>query len=287
MWRSVLAPSAQYSPVAADLAPETAPSDVRLPQAAPPTISQRTIPVSEFRDCAHPRRHPRVTGTAMFVQTYLEPRCFSLPLPNLGRVAALQALLDAQPDGVAQIQIDFLRGRRDAIWLDPRLPAQEVPAGTRSAHLTVHVPPYSIATLRGATLRWASRGDASPIVPPRTCAASRVAWSEQNPLEYTVDATIRGRCTVVFRQSFAPIWRLLRVHGNASVLEHLQVDGFANGWIVSGSGPVTFRILNLALVAYAGGMVLTVACVLLALGFAVRSAVARTSPRASRIQSPA
>lgn len=106
-------------------------------------------------------------------------------------------------------------------------------------------------------------------------------------MEYTVDATIQGRCTVVFRQSFAPIWRLLPVRGKASVLGHVQIDGFANGWVVSGSGPVTFRILNLALVAYAGGMVLTVACVLLALGFAVRSAFARTSPRASRVQSPA
>ena len=288
MWRTVLTPpSAAYTPMAADLTPDTTMGDARLPPAPPPVLSQRTIPVSQFRDCAHPRRRTRTSGASLFVQTYLEPRCFSLPLPSLAHVAALQAVLDAEPQGVAQIQLDFLRGRRDAIWVDPQLPAQEVPVGTRSAHLTVHVPPYGITTLRGATLRWASPSAVAPLKPPKTCSASRVSWSEQNPLAYTVDATISGRCTVVFRQSFAPIWQLQRVRGTATVLGHLQIDGFANGWVVSGSGPVTFRIVNLALVAYAGGMVLTIACVLLALGLAVRSALARTSPRTSRVQSPA
>ncbi len=288
MWRSVLArPSTAYTPVVADLAPGTTFGGARLPRASPPAISQRAIAVSEFHDCAHPQRRTTASGTSLFVQTHLEPRCFALPLPNLGRFAALQAVLDAQPQFVAQIQLDFQRGRRDAIWVDPQLPAQEVPLGARSAHLTVHVPPYGIVTLRGATVRWASERDAAPVLPPRTCDASNVAWSEQNPLLYTVDATIRGRCTVVFRQSFAPIWRLVPVRGTAAILGHVQIDGFANGWVVSGSGPVTFRILNLAFVAYAGGMVLTVVCVLLALGLAVRSALARTSPRASRVQSPA
>ncbi|MGB8521128.1 MAG: hypothetical protein WCD38_13295 [Candidatus Tumulicola sp.] len=287
MWRAVLEPSAAYTPVAADLAPGTSFGDVRLPQAPAPVISQRTVPVSEFRDCAHQRRHPQITGASLFVQTYLQPRCFSLPLPKLARVAALQAVLDAQPLGAAQIQLDFLRGRHGAIWVDPQLPAQEVPVGVRSAHLTVHVPPYAMATLRGATLRWAAPNAAPPILPPRTCSASRVTWSEQNPLAYTVEATLSGRCTVVFRQSFAPIWRLQRVRGTAAILGHVQIDGFANGWIVNGSGPVTFRIVNLTLIAYAGGMVLTIACLLLALGLAVRSALARTSLRAGRVQSPA
>jgi len=91
----------------------------------------------------------------------------------------------------------------------------------------------------------------------------------------------------VFRQSFAPIWALFASGGSAKVLGHLQVDGFANGWIVDASGPVTFRIVNRALFAYAGGMVLTIACLLLALGLAIRSQLRRAARRAGRVPSPA
>jgi hypothetical protein len=71
------------------------------------------------------------------------------------------------------------------------------------------------------------------------------------------------------------------------VLGHVQIDGFANGWIVTGSGPVSFQIVDLALYAYAAGMVLTVAGVLLAIVLAVRSALLRPSQRTSHVQSPA
>ena len=106
-------------------------------------------------------------------------------------------------------------------------------------------------------------------------------------MAYSLKANLRGRCTVVFRQSFAPIWTLLRAGGSANILGHLQVDGFANGWIVDGSGPVTFYIVNLALFAYAGGMLLTVASIALALGLAVRSGLSRSTRRASQAQSAA
>jgi hypothetical protein len=286
MWRAVLSHSGErYTPTAADVTLLTGLSDALRPL-PPPSLMQRDIPASTFRGCARSSARPRVAAETLRVQTSLEPRCFLVPLPRLNGVAALQAMLDADPQGVAQIQLAFVRRHHDTLWIDPSLPAQEIPPNVRAARLTVRVPPYSIATLRGVKLRWANSRFAG-AAPPQTCSAARVAWSERNPLQYTVDATLHGVCTVVFRQSFAPIWRLVRTSGTPDVLGHLQVDGFANGWVVRGSGKATFQIVNLALFAYAGGMILTIASVLLALVLAVRSAMARSSQRTTHVRSPA
>lgn len=288
MWRAVLAPKSdvRYTPATADIAPDARFASAPLPTLAAPPVLQRVVPLAAFRPCDRPRKHAPPVA-ALRVQTKLEPRCFVIPLPSLAHVAAFQALLDAQPDGIAQVQLAFARRGGDIVWVDPSLPAQEVPPGTVAAHLTVRVPPYSIATLRRAIVRWVPRVPMSPQKLPQTCAASNVAWSEQNPLAYTVEGTVRGRCTVVFRQSFAPIWRMWPARGSARAIAHLQIDGFANGWMVDGSGPVTFRIVNLALYAYAAGMFCTLACVLLAAALSVRSALMRPSLHATQLRSPA
>ena len=286
MWDEVLAQGEhRYTPTAADVTAATTFGGEPLMPAPQTNVMQRSISISAFRDCARPHSGG-VGGGGLAVQTKLEPRCFVLPLPNLRRVTALQAVLNVWPEGAAQMQLDIARPRRDPLWIDPSQPAQEIPAGSAAARLTVRVPPYTIATLRGVTLRWGSRTRVA-AAPSPSCAASRVAWSERNPLQYTLDATIHGRCTIVFRQSFAPIWRLLRTRGSAGVLGHLQIDGFANGWIVEGDGPVSFQIVDVAWYAYVAGMVLTVACVLLAIVLAVRSALLRPSQRTSQVRSPA
>lgn len=172
--------------------------------------------------------------------------------------------------------------------LDPTLTAQEVPFDSRSATVVVKVPPESRVTVRGIDLTWAPRATTVPaanLAP--TCDASGLRWSERNPLYYTLSATAHGRCTLVFRQSFAPVWSLYANGPGVRVLEHLQVDGFANGWVVDASGPVTFRVVNRALFAYAGGMIFTIGCVLLALGFAIRNRLRRAARRARRVPSPA
>ena len=289
MWWMVLSQGrGRYVPMAADLAPGTTFGATALPAIPPPPVLHRTVPIGAFGSCGRrSRSNATVRTSAAFVQTTLEPRCFSLDVPNAGDVAALQALVDAEPATVPKTQLGFYRRGHAVKWVDPALPAQEVPPGTRSARLVVRIPPYSIATVRGATVRWVPRRRANLIAVAPSCSASDVTWSEQNPLAYTVQGNVHGRCTIVFRQSFAPIWSLLRGSGSAKVLGHLQIDGFANAWIVEGSGPVAFHIVNLALFAYAGGMVLTVACLLLALGLGVHSALSRSARRASRVQSPA
>jgi hypothetical protein len=286
MWRAVLSTTQQqrYTPAAADVARGARFGMEPLRSLPAPPVMQATIPIGAFDNC-NGKSRVRLTIPANFViQTKLEPRCFSFTLPNIGRVVALQAILDAQPADVAQMQLGFYRRGHDVEWVDPALAAQEIPPATRAARLYVRIPPYSTAVVRNVALRWASRGKIAPIAPPPTCAASDVAWSEQNPMAYTVEGTIRGQCAVIFRQSFAPVWSLWVGGGSAKVLGHLQVDGFANGWIVEGAGPVTFHIINLALFAYAGGMALTIASLVLALGLAVRSGLSRSARRARHPQ---
>lgn len=282
MWRALL-PAARYVPVAADLPAGATLPGASLPVEPAPPLLQRVVPVSAFRSCGGRHARLAVSGSALPVRADLQPRCFLVPLPSPATVAAYQAVLDAQPEGAAQIQLAFLRGSQ-AVWVDPQLPAQEVPPRTRAALLTVRVPPFGAATLHSVTVRWLPRSASALRLPPPACAATNVTWTERNPLAYAVEGTIHGRCTVVFRQSFAPIWRLFPVRGAARVLGHVQIDGFANGWIVEGDGPVAFRIVNLALFAYTAGIALTIACVLLALVLAVRSAVVRSS-HAARVRS--
>ncbi|HEY1656463.1 MAG TPA: hypothetical protein VGF86_15280 [Candidatus Tumulicola sp.] len=289
MWRAVTSNGGRYVPVAADGDPRVQGTPLRA--VAPPLLLTRRIPPAALQrssTCGNGGSALRIPhGAASFTVTTREGwRCLSMRLARLGSVAALRLRLDAQPADVAALSIAF--GNRAGMQpLDPSLAAQEVPFGARSALVVVKIPPQSRVTIRGIELQWAARGTVAPPPPARTCAASGVTWSRQNPLFYTLAATVRGRCTLVFRQSFAPIWSAYAEGPNARILGHLQVDGFANGWIVDASGPVTFRIVNRALFAYAAGMILTVGCVLCALGFAVRNRLTRLARRGRRVPSPA
>jgi len=308
MWFSILSGGRanRYVPVAADEPAGAIFGNAPLRSVAPPAVRSRTIPIGAFEhygacrevadaDVSAGGARPPAGTASLVIRTRTQPRCLSMTLRNIRAVAALTvarvpapavASADGPPDPI-RVEIIYDRNPNDADWIDPTQPAQEVPLGARTATLVVRIAPHAAVTLRGVTLRWADRAPAHASAPAPTCAASDVAWFERNPLAYTATANVRGRCTLVFRQSFAPIWALFASGGSAKVLGHLQVDGFANGWIVDASGPVTFRIVNRALFAYAGGMLLTIACLLLALGLAIRSQLRRAARRAGRVPSPA
>lgn len=299
MWLLALSKTgtAPYTPVAADAPPGASYGGRPMRFVAVPAPHLRYVPIEAFAgaSCSLPaKRHRTPYGPApRSLRTEMLPRCFVLPLSRIREIAALTINVDgrlpelAPPGDELQPQLIFDGNGSDADWIDPRLAAQEVPARARSAAIRIDVPPYTLAVLRGVTIRWAARGQTAAIPPVPTCATSQVRWSEQNPLVYTLRGNVNGRCTLVFRQSFAPIWTLFASGGSAKVLGHLQIDGFANGWIVDASGPVTFRIVNRAIFAYAAGMILTLASVLLALGFALHARLTRAEPRESRVPSPA
>ncbi len=292
MWRVALPGGGRYVPAAADT-PQSS-GNVPLRAVGLPKLFHRRIPVQRLdrsSSCgqggSRRLRIPR-NARSVTVTTGTASRCLSTTLPFVSDIAALRLGIDAWPPDVAQLEIVFGNKASEIGALDPTLTAQEVPFDSRSATVVVKVPPESRVTVRGIDLTWAPRATTVPaanLAP--TCDASGLRWSERNPLYYTLSATAHGRCTLVFRQSFAPVWSLYANGPGVRVLEHLQVDGFANGWVVDASGPVTFRVVNRALFAYAGGMIFTIGCVLLALGFAIRNRLRRAARRARRVPSPA
>jgi hypothetical protein len=51
-----------------------------------------------------------------------------------------------------------------------------------------------------------------------------------------------GEAWIVFPQSFHPNWRLDLGAPEARVAAHTMIDGFANGWLIEGTGDVTFSV---------------------------------------------
>lgn len=125
--------------------------------------------------------------------------------------------------------------------------------------------------LRDVKLSWWNER-AAPAAPERnhTCASSGLTWQRPNVMHYRVRATMNGTCTVVLRQSFSATWELRPISGDVRVLDHREVDGYANAWIVASHGPVAFDLVERVLTPYLVGMASTLASLIAALAFAVR-----------------
>jgi hypothetical protein len=221
------------------------------------------------------------------VETSESPVCYVLRLRDFKKVASLQVTPHA-----AWFFNPILRyqGKSRHDWdVNPTLPAVELPPWPKSAWIMIRVPQYSHATIDGVEIQWLPLSAThSMSLPAHTCSASDVTWAEANPMAYRISATLQGKCTVIFRQSFSPIWSISVESGTAKLGDHLQVDGFANAWLVDGSGPVTFRIVNRALYPYVWGIALTVVSLVLALGLAIRSWLrAAAAKRSATLPSPA
>jgi hypothetical protein len=287
MWRLAAGPPA-YRPIAADAT--HAESGVALRSVSPPktTLRRMSLRRLHYSDCtpAGGLRIPAGNGP-MHVVTAGFQRCLSFALPATAAIAAVQLTLDAVPSEVAQMHLTFHRRGGEIAQVDPALPAQEVPAGTTSATAQIVIPPNADVTLRSLTMRTMRRGAAAPPLPPGDCHVSDAGWQERNPMEYDVQAGANGRCTLVFRQSYAPIWTLERLAGSAVVHQHLMVDGFANGWVIDARGPIVLRIVNRALYAYEAGMALTLLSVVLAIALALRERLRWAARRTQRVATPA
>lgn len=213
-------------------------------------------------------------------------KCLVMALPDFRTVRALQATFDLDPPGVA-LPIVMLLGKGFSVSMDSSLVPVEIPQWPLRVFLAVKLFPNTTVTIKGMTLSWMAQSvPSAATAPPHTCSTSDLRWSKNNPMSYALEGTVSGRCTVVFRQAFAPIWTLSGT--GAKVLDHVQVDGFANGWTIDASGPVSLRIVNRAVYAYGVGLAVTIASVLLALGLGVASSLRRIAMRrASRAPSPA
>jgi len=291
MWRFAVDTNPQYRPIAIDLTRVQA-RKLGLQRLAAPHVRSQYVPITQFDGTTHclgtdkiqPLAHP---SRPLSVETSETPMCYVVVLRHLHDIAAFQVFPHATWFFSTMIRY---QGKTRHDWdTDPLQPAVEMPAWPQSAWVMLRVPQYAHATIDGIELKTVRMSQLRPLpLPPHTCKASGVTWSESNPMSYEIAGDLRGKCTVVFRQSFSPIWAISVTSGAATVRDHLQIDGFANGWIVDGSGPVTFRIVNRALYPYIAGIALTLVTILLAFGFAIGSRIrAAATRRAGRVPSPA
>lgn len=286
MWRLAASPRA-YRPMVADAT--RAQDAVALQRVPPPRTSSRRLSLRQARysDCTPAGRLRAPAGNEPIrIVTAGFQRCLLLPLP-IASTAAVQLTLDAVPQDVPQMRLAFHRPSGDVAQVNPALPAQEVPAGTTSAAVQILIPPHSDVSLRSLTMQTLARGTAAPRVRPGDCNVSGATWQERNPMEYQLQGRATGRCTVVFRQSYAPVWTLDAAGGSAVVHQHVMVDGFANGWVIDADGPITLRVVNRALYAYESGMVLTLLSLALAIALAIRERLRWAARRTERVATPA
>jgi len=291
MWRNAFDTNTGYRPIAMDLTRAQA-RKLGLVTLNVPRTTSVFVPITRFDgltgcgglDKLVPLDHPTVPFN---VETQNWPVCYLFTIRNIRDIAALQIVPRANL--LFQTTLRY-QGKTRFDWdVDPLHPAVEIPPWVKSAAVMLRVQPQSHATIWGFTLQTVPKSKVRPLaLPAHTCTSMGVTTSEANPMSYEISGDIHGKCTVIFRQSYSPIWTMSVASGTATVGDHIQVDGFANAWIVDASGPVTFRIVNRALYPYVAGLILTIVSVLLALGFGIRSRIrAAATRRASRVPSPA
>ena len=193
--------------------------------------------------------------------------CVSVTLPDPKRYGAVRFTVNARGGTVVR-SMAFSDGRQTHFVAADHTIA-EVPRWARQMTLIAIVLTHEHVTFKGLTLHWLARG-ASLQPPPAACDRSGVRSWEVNPMVYAVRGDLRGTCSLIFRQSFAPVWALWS-RGPVRVDGHFQVNGFANGWILRASGPVTMYAVNVLIVPYGIGLVISLACMLLTAVVAFRA----------------
>jgi hypothetical protein len=82
--------------------------------------------------------------------------------------------------------------------------------------------------------------DADPEL--RVDPAARTSWRRLDPTRLRGTLEVRDRTLLVFSQTFDPRWRLSVDGESVPGTRHLRVNGFANAWLVEGSGTVQWQL---------------------------------------------
>lgn len=110
----------------------------------------------------------------------------------------------------------------------------------------------------------------------QVCTASVYDVHRVASVWYDVRANVEGTCSLIFRDSFAPAWRVVVTAGQARVHDHFKADGYANGWLITANGPISLRIYHVLAIPYALGLVIAIVAALAYMAGAARLRAART-----------
>jgi hypothetical protein len=271
LWWQIARAGLPYRPMSDDTSAVARAGGGTFVPAPPAPIQTIHLPASAFQrigSCrGHSSRLPSLSKSQPLPVTTVDAlACVSLTLPDPKRFGAVQFSVNARGGTVVR-SMAFSDGRQTHFVAADHTIA-EVPPWARQMTLIAIVLTHQHVTFDGVTIRWLPR--IAPSQPPPTCQRSGVRSWEVNPMVYAVSGDLRGTCSVIFRQSFAPVWALWS-RGPVGVNEHFQADGFANGWIVRPSGPVTMYAVNVLVVPYFLGLLISLACMLLTAAVAFRA----------------
>jgi len=95
--------------------------------------------------------------------------------------------------------------------------------------------------------------------------AATTSWRMANGTDFRGVLEVHGSSMLVFLQSYDPGWRLVVSGNGSSVSSHVVVNGFANGWLVNGSGNVPWELVyapqRAFIASYIVGIVLLVSAI--------------------------
>jgi hypothetical protein len=283
LWWQMARPGVPYRPAAADSSSAARVGDVALQVAPPAPLRTLRLPASQFASVGNCRGKsaalPKNRRAQLVVTTVDALSCVTLVVPNPKRFRAVEFAFRVRNKAVVFPWVSF-SDKHQTHFVEGAHPISEVPFWATRIGLIGIVPPHERLVLGGVDMRWIS-GAARLPASPSACVRSDVHSWEVNPLVYAVAGDLRGTCSVVFRQSFAPVWKLW-VRGTANVAGHFQADGFANGWVIHGNGPVTLYAVNVLIVPYCIGMAVTLVCLALTAAVALRALVRRFDAAGSR-----
>ncbi len=69
-----------------------------------------------------------------------------------------------------------------------------------------------------------------------------LVWQDKSPTNYEASATSKGPFVLVFLESYSSNWKLYVNGGLLPEASHLEVNSFANGWLIDNPGNITIRI---------------------------------------------
>lgn len=104
----------------------------------------------------------------------------------------------------------------------------------------------------------------------RPCVAGPANVHRVASVDYEVTANIAGDCSLIFRDTFAPTWRVRMIAGRSTVQSHFEADGFANGWYIHGAGATVLRVYNALAAPFLAGLALLAAGIAMQLTLAIR-----------------
>ena len=167
-----------------------------------------------------------------------------------GRVRALEEALvrgrvEGVPDMLRALGVSHVVLRRDLDLTFPgrtfEHPRELAPALTRVSSLSGPVS-FGIADVyevddESTGIVQLRSADGTPVA--RSTSRPRLTWTRRSPSSYSVEVSrVTGPVTLILAESHDPGWTLRGLPSGARV-EHVEVDGYANGWRIDGAD--TFR----------------------------------------------